>query len=114
MRVGYSKPNQAYVTLEDIYGDYTMQPGLINGRNYYTSDHESGKFAISWCGNSWYISPTEWNEESMVGRCTGYANTFKKDDCVHDITYHWDYYNHANEQYVRAHEGLSIWCLSRK
>ena len=32
---------------------YRMEPGMINGRNHYTSD--DGRFAISYCGDSYWI-----------------------------------------------------------
>ena len=43
--------NGSYKLHSYMFSYYTMESGLINGRNHYTST--DGRFAIAFCGDSW-------------------------------------------------------------
>ena len=85
-----------------------MEPGLINGRSHYTSVHGDGAFALSYCGDSWWLQASE-----VRGECKGWAHSgWKTEHCVHDIDYSWRYFIPVIDEFVEAKKGLSIWCKS--
>ena len=89
-----------------IYTFFLMEEGLVNGRNHYTS--EDGRFALSFCGDSWWIQA-----DDTRGQCKGWAHSgWRTHDCVHDIEYSWRYFIPSINEFLGAKKGLSVWCKS--
>lgn len=100
--------NGAYKLHKYIFGYYTMEPGLVNGRNHYTSTHADGAFALAFCGDSWWLQSAD-----VRGECKGWAHSgWQENRCVHDIDYSWRYFIPAIDEFVEAKKGLSVWCKS--
>jgi len=98
----------AFKIHETMFGHYIMEPGLVNGKNHYTSSdpHNKGVYAVAFCGDQWWIQPAR-----LRGQCNGYAYSgLTNADCVNEIAYSWAYYVPPINQYVLAKKGLSIWC----
>ena len=55
VKVGFTRGQRggAFKLHPYMFTYYRMEPGMINGRNHYTS--EDGRFAISYCGDSYWI-----------------------------------------------------------
>ena len=55
VKVGFTRGQQggAFKLHPYMFTYYRMEPGMINGRNHYTS--EDGRFAVSYCGDSYWI-----------------------------------------------------------
>ena len=55
VKVGFTRGQRggAFKLHPYMYTYYRREPGVVNGRNHYTSD--DGRFAISYCGDSWWI-----------------------------------------------------------
>ncbi len=84
------------------------RPGAsqVNGRPHYTSS--DGRFAIAFCGDSWWAQLA-----SNRGECRGWAHSgWMTDDCVHDVLYTWRYYVPSIDEFIGARKGLSVWCKS--
>lgn len=109
VKVAFTKDhiNGVYRLHPYIFGYYTMEPGLVNGRNHYASEPD-GRFVISFCGDSWWIQSND-----VRGQCRGWAHSgWKIDQCVYDIEYSWRYYIPSVESFIDADKGLSVWCKS--
>jgi len=94
--------------LKRVFGHYTMEPGLVNGRAHYSSSDPANKglYALAFCGDSWWIQPA-----SFRGQCKGFAHSgWYTDECVTDIAYSWVYYVPSINQFVTAKKALSTWC----
>ena len=98
----------AYELYRYMYGIYEVEPGMVNGRNHYTSVHGDGLFALAFCGDSWWIQLSE-----NRGECKGWAHSgWAIDQCVHDVKYTWRYYMPSVDTFIGAKKGLSVWCKS--
>ena len=75
VKVAFTKghSNGAFRLHRYMFGAFTMEPGTVNGRNHYTS--ENGRFAIAFCGDSWWIQATK-----NRGECKGWAHSGWKTD----------------------------------
>jgi hypothetical protein len=51
---------------------YMMEPGLVNGRNHYTS--QDGRFAVSFCGDSWWIQAEDTRQVERAGFSLYFVN----------------------------------------
>jgi len=94
--------------LKRIFGYYTMEPGLVNGKVHYTSSdtRNKGLYALSFCGDSWWLQPA-----AFRGQCKGFAHSgWHEDNCVTDIAYSWVYYVPTINQFVTAKKAMSTWC----
>jgi len=98
----------AYKIHSSMFGNYIMEPGLVNGKQHYTSSdpYNEGVYAVAFCGGQWWIQPSR-----LRGQCNGYANSGLSDaQCVNEIDYTWAYYVPPINQFVLAKKGMSIWC----
>ena len=61
---------------------YRMEPGMINGRNHYTSD--DGRFAISYCGDSYWIqrADTRYRDDRFKDWVTSDCENFLPCSCL--------------------------------
>ena len=105
---GHALRSGAYKLHRYMYGYYEMEPGLINGKNHYTSVHADGLLAVAYCGDSWWIQLA-----TNRGECKGWAYSgWDSPQCVHDVEYTWQYFVPTINEFVDAKKGLSIWCKS--
>ena len=108
-KVAFTKDhiNGAYRLHPYIFGFYTMEPGLVNGRNHYAST-PGGRFVIAFACGTWWVQ-----SKDARGECKGWAHSGWRDEaCVHDIEYTWRYYIPSVDQFVDAKKGFSTWCKS--
>ena len=98
--------NEIYTKFSFVYGNYTMSPSLINGRTYYISDFNNGKYGIWWCieKNQWVIGTT-----FVKGTCVGFIYTNEMNVCINNIGYKWLYLD--SEKWFMAGDSLKILCL---
>merc|ERR1711997_288249 len=89
-----------YKLLKEYYGTYTIQPGTVNGRDWY----KKGDHVISYCGKNWNVA----SEESL-GECQGAFFTWDDDECPHEPGYTWKYFVSAIDEWVDAGKSMSIW-----
>ena len=59
------RSNGAYQLHPYAFGHYVLEPGTVRGRPHYTS--EDGRFAIAFCGDSWWVQLA-----SNRGECRGW------------------------------------------
>ena len=101
VKVDYSKKNDVYTQLSNIYGYYYKQSYYINGKSYY----KKGSKAI------WYRYGTGWmiGKHSARGSVRGYAYNTNNYNCPYTAGFDWEYYNHYTNKLAIAGRGLSIY-----
>ena len=105
MEVYYSTKNAAYDSQSKIFGLYTTSSEKVNGRYFYQSNFENGKYGIWLCGSEreWYIS-----DNYYKGQCFGNARSQSTNFCLEEIGWNFLYFDNS---WKNAKEGLGIRCI---
>ena len=107
VEIKFKIKSHAYMLWSNLYGNYTLSH-MINGRTYYISDFDGGKYGIWWCAKfkKWYIGPS-----SDEGQCIGNVTSREVGQCVHNIK-NWEYHDPSIGKMFKAGEGLTVACLN--
>ena len=101
--------NQVWVQLGKYFGDYFLQHQTINGRLYYKSASEHGKYAI------WYYHKFGRKAKWIIGLNKhrglnqGHFFVISRAKCPYQTRFAWKYYN-KNQRWEPAYEDFTIWC----
>jgi len=95
-----------YKLLENYYGTYTIQNGLIGGKNWFAGSGSRSDKAI-W----YYEAQGRWivGLKNNVYTGTGWFSSLDDDDCPDTIYYTWKYYVPAIDDWVDAGKSMAIW-----
>ena len=92
-----------------IFGEYELKAGHINGKPYYSSTMEAGRYGI------WQSSEAKFviGLTSNLGRMDGLAinDNIAQKDCPYEPTFDWRYKD-VSGQMREANHGLTVNCIS--
>jgi len=105
--VHYTTKNDAYTQRSYIYGYYKINSATINGKPYYTSMFQNGRYAI------WYSHIGHWmiGYSRQQGTTYGFAYNSNNYNCPYYPAYDWKYLDYY-QNWCSAGKGLSIWSAS--
>jgi hypothetical protein len=69
-----------------IFVDYVMEPGLVNGRNHYTS--ANGKHVVSFCGSNWSVTSADYRQVIQLEIFTRHSR-YMKLECIYKARETW-------------------------
>ena len=95
-----------YHLLKSYYGQYIIQQGSFNGRDWY--EKSDGSKAIWFCEKKQWVVGSSFKK----GTCSGVFYTNDEDDCPNGPGYTWKYYVPAINKWVGADKSMSIWADS--
>ena len=104
--IGHIKAHDVW---ESMFGDYALEPNLINGRSHWTK--LDGKQTI------WYNELDDWVFTSIAlrGSKAASATLFSSFDtaCAHDVGSPWKYYEYENDiwEIKDAGKGAIVECV---
>ena len=100
--------NKVWAQLSKYFGDYFLQNQTINGKLYYVSASEDGKYAIWYHSKfgkrtQWIIGLTEYR-----GSNRGHFFVNSRAKCPYQTGFAWNFYS-LNQRWEPANEDFTIW-----
>eukprot|EP00092_Neocalanus_flemingeri_P011525 GFUD01012420.1.p1 GENE.GFUD01012420.1~~GFUD01012420.1.p1 ORF type:complete len:144 (-),score=16.12 GFUD01012420.1:431-862(-) len=108
-RTGGTSDTLAHDKYPYLYGYYTIQNGLLNGKHWYTNN-ENDDYKIYWNSDkTQWIVTNKGSPGVAPGRHedSGWVFTHENDACPHTVRYDWKYL--SNHAWIDAEKSFSIW-----
>jgi len=99
--------DKAYDEHKNLYTEYTVEPGLVNGKPHYTFDGWIYNYAIWYSGDAWVIGETD-----DRGSTRGYMRNHGNNSCPNEMGYDWEYAL-PNHGWLDAGKSLTLKCTTR-